>query len=761
MIYINFYNQSNSGLKSNEISCVSEDSEKTIWVGTASASAYYFSDNNLTSINVDHKNKRSIEGYTFGFYHDNQGITWIGTDGDGVAKCDKLKAKFNNILEFDKKVFPHDKGELVFALSGTGPNIYIGIKDRSLIEYNEDTKQFSERINLNPLFNRHNPRQIIVDHDTVWLGYEMGVKLFSNKKKKYFDQALINEANYVYSIAITKNNDVWVGGNEGLKLFRKGDLSRIPINSKNPLFEISNDFIRVLHRDKLDNIWVGTTGNGLFHYNTFQKKLMKIDNVQGFDCSDIRCFKEINQNMFIGTDCGFYILNKDFEVIKNITTKDGLPNDVIYSIEKSLNSGIWIGSNAGLTFVSEDFKKIKNYTVDDGLPSNEFNTGSSFISESGLFYFGTMKGLVVFNEKEIFQNSFQPSLKISDIWIDNKLLGNNDWKQDSTISVEYNQRFIKIILAVSNYSDSKNNYCEYKIDGFNDWTRVPENNELLFTGLSSGKYNLSIKGFNNDDVPTLNTINLILDIETPLWKQGWLYFLFATCIILISYLLLKREWKNRERELKYKSEIEEIRNVALRSQMNPHFIFNCLSAIEYLMISDSSEKAQQYLNKFSRLVRNTLDFTTNELVSLKDEISHLNLYVLLENLRFENRINYECIVAPDINLGVIEFPPLVLQPLVENSIKHGFSENIKLPKVVLTINKTDKYLEISIVDNGIGFQNSKSANSDKNKKSYGLEVTRQRLQMYSKKLNKNTDFQISDLSDKGKRGTEILIKIEL
>ncbi len=755
------YNQNSSKIGSDEITCISEDNECRLWVGTGSASAYTFDGARWTSINELHGNLKVIHGYTYSLFHDNQGITWVGTDGYGIAKCDRMKTKFSNILALDKRMFQSNQSALVLDIAGKGSKIYLGIKDMNLIEYDEKTSVF-RKIPLNHPGKINNyPVQLMLQKDQLWIASFFDIMQYDTKKGVLSKSIYLKKASIIYTLNQTNSNNIYLGGIDGLYYLDKGNSTLNAIDFDHPLSKISKLFIRVIYEDKFKNLWIGTTGNGLYFLETTTGKLMQINEYKNFNCKSIRCFKETETEMLVGTDCGMYTLDMKGNVISIVTSDFGLPNDVIYCIEKSSLGGYWLGSNAGLTYLSHDHKRIKTYTESDGLVSNEFNTNASFVSESGLFYFGGMKGLVSFDEKTILENNYHAKLKISDIFIGNKVIPIDDWAKDSIIELAYDQKYLKIALAVSNFSDSENNYCMYKINGFSGWTKMQKNNELHLTGLSPGKYTLSMRGYNSDNYATLNEIELLLVVKAPFWKHRWFFMTMLTGIFAMIYLWLTIRWKNREKELKYKAEIDEIKNMALRSQMNPHFICNCLSAIENLISDRNSEKAQMYLNKFSRLVRNTLDFTRNEFVTLKEELAHLDLYVMLENLRFNNVIKFELNIEEGINTENLLFPPLILQPLVENSIKHGFSNKITHPKIKLHIHENQKKLIIHLRDNGIGIQHRSSEFNELVGKNYGLDLTKQRLHLYGMKIEKSISFNIFDLQANGEVGTLVEITIDL
>ena len=218
-----------------------------------------------------------------------------------------------------------------------------------------------------------------------------------------------------------------------------------------------------------------------------------------------------------------------------------------------------------------------------------------------------------------------------------------------------------------------------------------------------------------------------------------------------------------ERVAKIKSEFEnEIKNLrlaSLQSQMNPHFIFNALNSIKVFLIENDKESAVYYLNKFSKLIRKILESSRTESHSLEEELNIIELYLKIENIRFDDDIHFTVDIDPKVNLTTIKLPPLLLQPFVENSIWHGLmlckeEKHIKI-KVYLDQNS----IKLSLFDNGIG---RKASDELKNQKSYkkesvGLKMTQERLSLFNQKHQVNYHYQIIDLTDNQKEttGTEV------
>jgi len=210
---------------------------------------------------------------------------------------------------------------------------------------------------------------------------------------------------------------------------------------------------------------------------------------------------------------------------------------------------------------------------------------------------------------------------------------------------------------------------------------------------------------------------------------------------------------------KFEEEIHQLHLVSLQSQMNPHFIFNALNSIKVFLIDNEKEKAVYYLNKFSKLIRNILESSRVEKISLEEELNVLKLYVNIENIRFEEKINLTIKNPENINLNNIVLPPMILQPFIENAIWHGLMLNNGKKCIDLKLSKVNQTVILKIRDNGIGREKSKENIGRKSfqKKSIGLKINQERLNHFNQKYGFDYFFKINDLKNEQEHamGTEI------
>ncbi|MFM1877175.1 MAG: hypothetical protein RLZZ241_41 [Bacteroidota bacterium] len=234
-------------------------------------------------------------------------------------------------------------------------------------------------------------------------------------------------------------------------------------------------------------------------------------------------------------------------------------------------------------------------------------------------------------------------------------------------------------------------------------------------------------------------------------------------IILISFLLyfLYRQFQyNNDRKL------NSMEQHVLRSQMNPHFLFNSLNAIKLYIIQNEQNNAINYLNKFSKLIRKILDSSTTKEITLKEELDTVELYLNIENIRFNQSIDFSIDVASDINTSLIKIPSLILQPFLENALWHGLSlkEGHKSLKLKV-VRKANSFIQIIIEDNGIGRVAATKLieNRSSKRRSYGISITQERLKNFSRSFPNNFSLEIKDLlnTDGTAAGTCVFLNIPI
>jgi tetratricopeptide (TPR) repeat protein len=245
-----------------------------------------------------------------------------------------------------------------------------------------------------------------------------------------------------------------------------------------------------------------------------------------------------------------------------------------------------------------------------------------------------------------------------------------------------------------------------------------------------------------------------------------LLVLLAGAIFIFRNLNLKRkndQLQNGKQQAELKEHAAKLEMQALRAQMNPHFIFNCLSSINCFILDNDTEAASDYLTRFSRLIRMVLTNSEKSLITLEEELKMLRLYMDMERLRFENAFDYTITYTNDVDVETLMVPPLLLQPFCENAIWHGLMHKVGQGHLAIAISKNEEYLNCIISDDGVGRSkaaelNSKSANKEK---SMGLKITNERLSLFNNEKGAATFYEIEDMVDAtgAVTGTKVTLKI--
>ncbi|MBU2905046.1 tetratricopeptide repeat protein [Arenibacter algicola] len=250
-------------------------------------------------------------------------------------------------------------------------------------------------------------------------------------------------------------------------------------------------------------------------------------------------------------------------------------------------------------------------------------------------------------------------------------------------------------------------------------------------------------------------MNLRLRKKTNTLIIGALGMALLTFILYILY---------RQKELKNEKQILTLEQSMLRSQMNPHFLFNSLNSIKLYIINNEKKNAVHYLNKFSKLVRKILEASSLKEISLADELETIDLYMNIENIRFSHEINFTVRVDESIDEHTVKIPSLILQPFLENALWHGLSSKEGEKKIHLHVSReNEKFIQISITDNGVGREASERIKESKilKRKSIGIDITKERLANFSKDFENSFQVEIIDLYDSNNvaLGTKVVLHI--
>jgi len=307
------------------------------------------------------------------------------------------------------------------------------------------------------------------------------------------------------------------------------------------------------------------------------------------------------------------------------------------------------------------------------------------------------------------------------------------------------------------------------LSGFdNDWIYCGSRRYASYTNLNGGDYVFKVKASDGDGRWSDNEISIPIHIELPLWKKPWFLLLtvvIASLAIYILYIYRIRQVRHTEKlKTDFNKQLAQVEMRALRAQMNPHFIFNCLNSINRYIVKSDQATASLYLTRFAKLIRLILDNSNSKNVILSNELEALRLYIDMESLRFDKKFTYAIQVDEDINPESIELPPLIIQPYVENAIWHGLLHKEEGGNLDIHISiEGQNMLRCEIHDNGVGREKAKEMKSKTatTRKSLGMKLTENRLTLLNEHAHLNASVEIIDLKSEENKplGTKVILMI--
>jgi sensor histidine kinase YesM len=394
--------------------------------------------------------------------------------------------------------------------------------------------------------------------------------------------------------------------------------------------------------------------------------------------------------------------------------------------------------------------------------SNDFEVTDVVLKNNQLL-FATSKGIVIKKRTEI-GNYPKPKLIINEIQVNGKRREIN-----SISSLKPNENDISINFSTLSFIPNESYSVAYKINNSN-WKLLDSTTKnLKLSSLSSGSYTILIAiNYSNQKI---DFQQIQFEIKKPFWLSYLFIFISSVVLILLFYVFYKYQIGKIEKQsqiLLEKNELEKNLNLstlkAIKSQMNPHFFYNALNTIQSYILSNDKKQAINYLSKFSSLTRNILEMTEKEFISIAEEISTMSLYLDIEKARFDADFEYEINTERLSDLDY-KIPSMLLQPYIENAVKHGLLHKSGLKKITISFAKMDTKIRIEIDDNGIGRQKSAALNAIKNKNhnSFATEAMQNRIDLLNKNNTNKITINFIDKLNQSQQslGTTVVIEIPI
>lgn len=453
---------------------------------------------------------------------------------------------------------------------------------------------------------------------------------------------------------------------------------------------------------------------------------------------------------------------KDDRAIRKIGQEQGLTSDICRTLAIQ-GDFLWVGTDRGLNRIDirHPDQDVVQYTANDGLGSNVINT---LFLDSPMVYVGTPAGLSYFDETKV-----NPHSGCRFDWLDISSAGKSRIIDSTHLELPYRENNIRFDYAGISYKSSGKINYRYRLVGLDTAWKYTRETFLDYPTLPPGEYELQITAINKFGSES-SQARLHFTVLAPFWKTAWFLGTLGIVLVSLAWLLVSLRIKyirsRQEEERQLVRKMSEMEHMALQAQMNPHFIFNCLNSIQQYIFDQDIFAANKYITGFSKLIRATLHNSSQSFITLADEVSYLYAYLSLEKLRFKEKMDYSIEVAPEINQETMMIPPMMIQPYVENSMRHGLRHKTNARgRIWIRMSLSASNLTIVIEDNGIGREKAASYKTIEHieYQSRGMSLTADRIGLMNTLYGEGIGVEVIDLKDvDGKpSGTRVVMKFPL
>lgn len=710
--------------------------DKSLWVCTAEG--VYYLNNKNKSINLKYlANKNTTD-----IVEDKEHNLWISTLNEGLFMIPE-----KDIYHYKLKELPDNINYT--SILKTEDNTYIGTSKGQLIR-TDDSQKILSKFQFTTFSDVEFIRLL---DDGIYSTFGAFSKDLKNIKidrylGKYIDKFDDNKyLKATYNSAGLVIDTINASKNELKKLQKKFKIEEYYKRFKYITFR--NKRARCVLLDKKNSLHFVGFSDGLFIYDKdYNEQEIKFLNKPIIAS---RIVKDIFGDVWVSTSQNGIFRFKKNKINKHYSINDGLSSNQCKRLAVQ-NDGLWILTTNGINFLSFADYQVKNLNQSlnfAGIQINDFDVNN------GQIYLATNSGVFHFSQN-IFKKQTPASFFIKDVFVNNNRPKPNQkvFKHD-----ENNFNFVFQSIHFKSFGDY--NYV-YRLKPINEkWeSQKAINQEVKYLSLKPGNYIFEAKVDLKDGGSKI--LNYEFTIEKPFWLSWWFILLEIIFLSLAIYFIYKFITNRIRKQENIKLQFALSQLTALRSQMNPHFLFNILNAVQGLIYSNQKAKANEYLGTFSDLIRKTLDFSDQVEISLADELDATTLYIKLEQSRFEEgEFFYEFVMDKKIDAQQVLIPSLIIQPFVENAIKHGLMHKTGLKHLIFKIYKTSDYLHFLIDDNGIGRAASETLNKKMKKhQSFATQAIKNRIDLLNKISSKPISFEFID-KEQPETGTQVLLKIPI
>lgn len=699
-------------------------------------------------------------------YFDETRTLWVSDWNAGLNYLHLDKPKVENLILSDlfpgppaiiKSMLEDKDGNIWCATTGKG--LVVFKKGRGIYQYG--TSNGLPEVSIYQLFNN--------SEDVVFAATTEGIYWF-DKTNRHFHKVNADDIDF--------NVIGWLGNlQSGTMIFHALQAYEIKKEISGEGYYLSrSDQLAALEGQYVD-YWYKTSAGDLYCNVNSAKTIVigyegKIDTLDEQIQNLRACWESATDNIiWLATTYGLVKMNQVTKTYTLFDESNGLPNQYLYSVVPDTLGYLWLSSNLGIIRFNAKTNEVEHLNITDGIWSNEFYSNAWLSTSRDELWFGNLDVINIIDPTSFKKVKTKPQIQITDFLVnDQKWNGSSYIGETQNLVFKYQENTLSFKFNALEYSDPLHNQLWYRLDGYdtdNLWLEARNGAPgfARYSKIPPGHYTFQIRAANSDGIKTGQPYQLALTILKPFYFQVWFLVLMIILISASAYGIYRYRLAQHRKEWLLTQKTIESEMKALRAQMNPHFIFNCINSINAFILKNKLALASEYLNNFSHLIRQILDISAQETIPLEEEVEFLESYLKAEKLRLKEILHWKFMIDEKIDTFEILIPTMVLQPFVENAIWNGISPKNNPGKVLIQIKKNSNSLNCVVEDDGIGRVASKKMKQKLNPQhqSKGLRITTDRLSLYDQKNNTKSTWEIEDLQDgEGQaKGTRVVLNIGL
>ncbi|MDR0792686.1 MAG: histidine kinase [Chitinophagaceae bacterium] len=806
-------------MKNRGVADVLLDSRRNLWISTHTDTLYRYNMQTqkisiYTNISFPHsRSANHINNLTiFCMYEDSRHHLWLGATGKGLLQYLPEKDSFaqvsglnNSSVIFNNEIHNifQDRDENIWVSTDKGISVFnpyhIGYNITGQTKTGESL--FKAEITG---FTETAKKEIWV---TTWgNGILIFDSLLQYKKHIIFPNTNPNK-NLVWDVLEDNTGCIWAGCQSGMvHIFKRGSYQPETLNPP----EFGGSAVICMQKDKQGNIIFGLQGGAIAMWdcrkNIFipcadssfliKNKPLYISTIYVNDDGN-RCRVATSKGLYefdlhlhaytgkftspskLPNVCfsispyndsllltgflnkGLFLLNKKNDSLYPFFNNGNTFSQSVHGIYKDAQGNVWFTSNYSLYKFDATQNKLIPFQIKQGSLNSEF-LNKFYTLHSGKYITFTSTELFSFypdsllNANKRIPYASITGLRIFDQPLDDSLIAGNS----SPIMLNYRQNFITLQFASFIYPNDDPAKYKYRLQGIDPgWVETNNYANASYTNLSPGKYSFYAMVSGQQEKPAVITFI----IQPPFWQTWWFRTFYIGTLLALCWWAIRARIKHIQLNSLLKQQIAETEMRALQAQMNPHFIFNCLNAIDNLIQTNQKNKASVYLTRFAKLIRSILNSAQHNEVPFEADMESLKLYLQMEQLRCSNSFEYSFSVDEKLLQDCYTVLPMGIQPFLENAINHGLMHKKEgEKKLQITIQSIGNDILYTITDTGIGREAAGVINRHNKPEhiSSGIRIAIDRINLYNHS-EQSDSVRITDITDNNNRVTGTCVEVRI